>query len=416
VNFFGLEISRKARTLTIDQIINRLAALHETTSGIAVTPENCMESPTVHAVVTAVSRRIATLPVHVIRQRTSDGRTVKEKQPNHPVEALLNNPNSWQNRVTYWLDAVSWLLRHGNHYAFMAQGGTGPVRRLESIPAGHVQPLQDDELNVLYRVQLAGGATQDMTPQEIHHVRGPARNGIAGDSPVTDVRESIALEIAAERFGGSLFGNGAMPGIVFAFADGFAGFRSDAERNQFAEDFHEKFGRSRRFRSLVLPKGMKIEDSVPVENDKAQFLETRKYQRTVIAGAFGVPPHLVGDLERGTFNNVEQQSIEFVLGVVLPYVRMFEAAMERDLLSEQDRRAGIKIRFNLDGALRGDFKTRQEGLKIQREAGVINPNEWREAENMNPIDDDDGGETYWREGPSGQGLTSDDDGSDGSEN
>ena len=122
----------------------------------------------------------------------------------------------------------------------------------------------------------------------------------------------------------------------------------------------------------------------------------------MIAGAFGVPPHLVGDLSRGTYNNVEQQSLDFTLNVVLPYVRIFEAAMERDLLTDDDRRAGIVIRFNLEAALRGDFKTRQEGLKIQREAGVINANEWREHEGMNPISEKDGGEGYWQQGPSGQ--------------
>jgi HK97 family phage portal protein len=145
-------------------------------------------------------------------------------------------------------------------------------------------------------------------------------------------------------------------------------------------------------------------DKVDIDNDKAQFLATRQYQRTVIAGAFGVPPHMVGDLSKGTFNNVEQQSLDFTINVVLPYVRIFEASMERALLTDEDRRGGVIIRFDLEGALRGDFKTRQEGLKIQREAGVINPNDWRQAENMNPISAEDGGETYWLKGPSGQGA------------
>jgi hypothetical protein len=143
-------------------------------------------------------------------------------------------------------------------------------------------------------------------------------------------------------------------------------------------------------------------DTIDIDNEKAQFLATRQYQRTVIAGAFGVPPHLVGDLSRGTFNNVEQQSLDFVINVVLPYARMLEAAMERSLLTPEDRRAGIIIRFNLDAALRGDFKSRQEGLNIQRQAGVINANDWREHEDMNPISEEDGGEEYWRKGPSGQ--------------
>ena len=143
-------------------------------------------------------------------------------------------------------------------------------------------------------------------------------------------------------------------------------------------------------------------DPIALDNDKAQFLETRKYQRTVIAGIFGVPPQFVGDLERATFNNAEQQSLDFVQNVILPDVRVFEAAMERDLLTDDDRSGGVVIRFNLDAALRGDYLSRQQGLKIQREAGVINPNEWREQEGMNPRPDA-GGEGYWDQGPSGQG-------------
>ena len=191
--------------------------------------------------------------------------------------------------------------------------------------------------------------------------------------------------------------------MVFKFMQGTQGFKTDEEKTQFLEDFQAAYGQRRRFRAMLLPKGIEHSDPINVENDKAQFLETRKLQRNVIAGAFGVPPHLVGDLEKGTFNNVEQQSLDFILNVVLPYARIFEAAMERDFLTEEDRRNGIIIRFNLDGALRGDFKSRQEGLKIQREMGIINPNDWREREDMNPISAEDGGETYWQQGPSGQG-------------
>jgi HK97 family phage portal protein len=156
-------------------------------------------------------------------------------------------------------------------------------------------------------------------------------------------------------------------------------------------------------KALLLPKGIEVGRDIPVDADKAQFLQTRQYQRTVIAGAFGVPPHLVGDLTKMTFGNVEQQSLDFVQNVILPYVQIFESAMERDLLTDEDRRDGVCIRFNLDAALRGDFKTRQEGLNIQRQAGVINADEWRDHEGMNPIGGPEG-ETYWTRGPSGQGM------------
>jgi HK97 family phage portal protein len=400
VRILGWEIAWRpqASTVTLDQLIRRLDAMMETASGISVTPDSAMQSPTVQAIVQAVAGAISTLPVHVMQKTTKGNRTNKELLPNHPVARLLSAPNDTQDRVTYWLDATSWLIRYGNHYAVKARGVTGPIRRLQSIPPGDITVEQQQDRQLLYRI----GVDPQRTPAQMHHVRGAARNGWLGDSPVMDVREAIALEIAAERFGASFFGNGAMPALVFKYMTGSQGHKSAAGRQEFIDKFQESYGRGRRFRALLLPLGMEMEDPVKLENDKAQFLETRKLQRTIIAGAFGVPPHLVGDLERGTFSNIEHQSLEFVQRVVLRYVRMFEAAMERDLLTDQDRAQGVIIRFNMDGLLRGDFQSRQAGLKIQREAGVINPNEWREHEGMNPRDDE-GGELYWDKGPSGQG-------------
>lgn len=405
MNLLGLNLSwsHKQATLTLDQLIQRLEAVYATSAGIAIDPETALQAPTVLACVRAISGYLSALPLHVYLKSTSNGRTRKEELPNHPVARLLRAPNAYQDRVTYWLDATSWLMRYGNFYAFKARGSTGPIRRLEPLMPASVTVKQEDDLSVTYRVTRSGGEQRMYTADEIHHARLMSRDGVVGDSPIVNARDSIALEIAAERFGAAFFGNGAMPSVVFNYMTGTTGHRNEAERKQFIEDFQAAFTGRGRFRAMLLPRGIEMSrDPIAMDNDKAQFLQTRKYQRTVIAGAFGVPPHLVGDLERATFNNVEQQSIDFVQNVVLPYARVFEAAMERDLMTDEDRSSGVIIRFNLDAALRGDFTTRQEGLKIQREAGVISPNDWRENEGMNPIAPDDGGNDYWRQGPSGQ--------------
>jgi HK97 family phage portal protein len=406
LKLFGLEIglSRKDSGVSIDTIIRRLEAIQATQSGVNITPDTAMQSPTVQAIVTAISRRIATLPVRVLRKTTVDNRDRKEVLPNHPVAKLLKNPNGFQDNVSFWLDGTSWLVRYGNFYGFKSRGKTGPIRQLIPLHPTCVQVEQDDHLNVSYVVHLADGKTQTYSSAEVLHARGAARDGLKGDSPIMDIREAIALEIASEKMGASVFGNGAMPSLVFSYADGFQGHRTDEERARFVENFQQTYSNNGRFKAMLLPKGIEVDQPISIDNEKAQFLATRQYQRSVIAGAFGVPPHLVGDLSRGTFNNVEQQSLDFVLNVVLPYVRIFEAAMERSLLTDEDRNSGVQIRFNLEGALRGDFKSRQEGLKIQREMGVISPNDWREQENMNPISEEDGGETYWMKGPSGQGM------------
>lgn len=402
MNLFGWELRRKSQGISIDTLIRRLEAIHETVSGINVTPETAMQSPTVHSLVTAISRRISTLPVHVFRKTMVDGRANREPLPNHPAEKLLNKPNDWQNRVTYWADAASWLIRYGNFYAFKARGQTGPIRKLIPLHPSRMRPEQQSDLSVIYKFHGDNGEYVEYLPGQIHHVRSAARDGVCGDSPVHDVSETIALEIAAEKFGASFFGNGAMPLLIFKYAESSMGHKTDEERKQFIEDFQNVYAHRGRHRAMLLPKGIESSAPIAVDNDKHQFIETRKLQRTFIAGAFGVPSRFVGDLENAHFNNVEQQSLDFTQTVILPIARQFEAAMESDLLTPEDRASGVIIRFNLDAALRGDFLTRQQGLKIQREAGIITPNEWREHEGMNPLPDGQGGDDVWQQGPSGQ--------------
>ena len=277
MNILGLEIGwarKSAGAVSIDTIIRRLEALHETASGVAVTPASAMRSPTVHAIVTAVSRRIATLPIHVYEKTESKGRARKDPLPSHPVARLLRKPNDWQTATDFWSDAASTLVRWGNFYAFKGRGLTGPVLRMLPLDPAAVQVKQDDEtLEVSYEVQQARGDRRTYRLGQMLHARGAARNFLVGDSPVMDVREAIALEIAAEQMGSSLFGNGAMPGVIFNHAVGSAGFKTDEERKQFIDDFHAAYNKRGRFRAMLLPKGIEVGTPIEVQNEKAQFLQ-----------------------------------------------------------------------------------------------------------------------------------------------
>lgn len=356
-----------------------------------VNPEGCMQSPTVNAIVTAITRRFAVTPVHVYQKGTKSGRETKEKLPSHPVARLLARPNSWQTRVDYWQDAASWMTRYGRFIAFKARGSTGPIRELIPLKPSEVLIEQDQNFTVTFR-----RGENEWPLSRIHYARGPARDGLRGDSPVNDVSLSIALEIAAEKFGASFFQNGAIPLLVWSYMAGSQGFKTKDEEKQFLEDMRNAFGSNKAHSNMLLPKGIDKPTPIMINNEQSQFLETRKYQRTVIAGAWNVPPHKVGDLERATFNNVEQQDEDFTASVIMPIGQQFEAAMERDLLTDDDRAAGVVIRFNFDAILRADFKSRQEGLQMQRQNGVISANEWRELEGKNPISEDDGGDEYIR--------------------
>ena len=362
-----------------EDVLRRIVMSQEGKLGSIVTPDTCMESPTVNAIVTAVSRRMAVTPLHVFKKTMVNGRKSKEIQLDHSVDKLLQKPNGWQTNYDFWQDAASTLLRWGNFYGFKSRGRAGPIRELLPLNSGEVDPVQDPRTwRVVYRVG-ADSASQEYDPSKILHIRGPARNFLKGDSPITDVSTAIALEILAERFGANFFKNGAIPLLIFTYAEGAAGFSTKEQEKEFIDGLKAAFGGGKQLSSMLLPKGINKPEPANFKADEAQFLETRKLQRTIIAGSFGVPPHLVGDLERATFNNVEQQDKDFTQNVVLPVAKACEAAMERSLLTPADRRDGMIIRFNLDSILRAAFKERQEGLRIQRDAGIINADEWARA-------------------------------------
>lgn len=389
-DFADLNRPAEAKFGQFEDVLRRLVMSQEGTLGSFVTPANCMQSPTVNAIVTAVSRRIAVTPLHIYEKTQKNGKDIKEALPNHSVARLLNRPNSWQSHYEFWQDAASTVMRYGNFYSWISRGSTGPIRELLPLGANSVKPEQDDSTwAVTYRVGQKG-ATKTYPAREIFHARGPARDFVEGDSPVKDVQVAIALEILAEKFGANFFNNGALPLLIFSHLEGSSGFETPEQEENFLKDLKEAFGGSKMLSSMLLPKGLDKPESVVTDMEKMQLVEARRFQREVIAGAWGVPQHLVGNLENAHYNNVEQQDKDFTQNVVLPVVRMFESAIERDLMSEEDRRRGIIARFNLDSIMRATFKERQEGLQIQRQNGIISADEWREHEGMNPRDDDYG--------------------------
>jgi HK97 family phage portal protein len=386
LKIFDVFRRRESKDASFETILRLLAARAGSVG--PVTADTCMRSPTVHAIVTAISRRLASTPVHVYETSTRKGREVKEKLPNHPIAQLLRQPNEWQSRYDYWQDAASTYIRHGRYIAKIGRGVTGPIRRLYPVRPSSVEIKQDpDTLAVSFTHN-----GQDWSFEKVHYVRGPSRDFFSGDSPVDDVSTTIALEIAAEQYGAEFFTNGAMPLMIFQYKQGFRGFKSPDAEKEFVEDFQRQFAGQKRHHAFMMPLGIESAPPITVENEKAQFLQTRQLTRAIIAGAFGVPPYHVGDLTSGKYNNVEQQAEDFTLNVIMPVAQSFESAMERDFLTPADRNAGLRIRFNLDAELRASFIDRQQGQQIQLQNGVITPNDWREREGMPPRTDAAGDE------------------------
>jgi HK97 family phage portal protein len=194
------------------------------------------------------------------------------------------------------------------------------------------------------------------------------------------------MAIAAEDYGANFFANGANPGGVLEHPNTL----NDASK---IRDTWEAIYRGKgAHRIAVLEEGLKFHQ-VGIPPDQAQFLETRRFQLNEIARIFRVPPHLIGDLEKATFSNIEMQSIEFVMHTVESWVIRLEQAMDMALLTPSERKK-FMIKFNLDGLLRGDYKTRMEGYSIGRQNGWLSANDIRALERMTPIPKEEGGDKY----------------------
>jgi len=379
---------RKSTTLTLDQAVQRLMLLRQTVSGELITPETALQAPTVFAIATALSRATAMLPFTVQKDESEPGKRQVTTQDQHALMRLMKRPNPWMTPFEYWSLVMTRLALHGEFYAVKNQATNGRITALVPVAPGSVDVQQGNTGRLTFNVTPPNGEPMEVTQEKMHRIVMFSTDGIRGTSPVQQCKESIAMEIAAEKFGAATFGNSAIPNVVLTME---GHFKDDEAAKRFKSSWQDAFGGKKRG-TAVLEDGLKVEP-LQMNNEESQFLETRKLQRSVIAGAWGVPPHVVGDLERATFSNIEEQTLQMLVGTMQPYLTAITSACDRDLLSQSDRDQGVFTEFDTKARLLGDAKSRAEALQIQRQNGIISANEWRAMEGMDARTDE-GGNDY----------------------
>ena len=226
-----------------------------------------------------------------------------------------------------------------------------------------------------------------LQPSDVLHIPGLGFDGLVGYSPIAMAKNAIGMAIACEEYGAKFFANGATPGGVLEHPSTI----KDSQRVR--ESWQAAFGGSSNSNKVaVLEEGMKY-TPISISPEQAQFLETRKFQINEIARIFRVPPHMVGDLEKSSFSNIEQQSLEFVKYTLDPWVIRWEQSIQRALLSH-DEKVRYFVKFNLEGLLRGDYQSRMNGYAIGRQNGWMSANDIRELENLDRIPAEEGGDLY----------------------
>ena len=363
-----------------------------TTSGKAVTERSAMQMTAVYSCVRILAEAVAGLPLHLYRYKEDGG---KEKALDHPLYLLLHDePNPEMSSFVFRETLMTHLLLWGNAYAQIIRNGKGEVIALYPLMPNRMVVDRDIHGQLYYQYTRSTeeaptmkGVTVNLPPSDVLHIPGLGFDGLVGYSPIAMAKNAIGMAIACEEYGAKFFANGAAPGGVLEHP----GTIKDPQRVR--ESWQSTFGGSGNSNKIaVLEEGMKY-TPIGISPEQAQFLETRKFQINEIARIFRVPPHMVGDLEKSSFSNIEQQSLEFVKYTLEPWLVRWEQSIQRTLFSPEEKKRYF-AKFNVEGLLRGDYASRMSGYATARQNGWMSANDIRELENMDRIPAEEGGDLY----------------------
>lgn len=348
---------------------------NESKTGIEVTETTAMQLSAVFGAVRVISETIASLPWGV---KTLQNDIVKDAK-DHPVNKLIHAPNKMMTDFTLREVCQAHLCLHGNAFIVIKRDEAGNAVRLIPVHPSRVaiKVYQDEKF---YTVDQK----ETFDDSEVIHLVGLSFDGIQGKSVIEAARESIGLGLAADRFGGSFFGNGANISAVLSHPAKLSDeaynrlMRSWTQRNSGLDNAHK---------TAILEEGMKVE-KMSISPSESQFLETRQFSVVDIARFFRIPLAYLGSIENSsTRANIEEQGIQFQRNTILPWVRRWESEINRKLFIDES----YYIRFNMEGLLRGDIKSRYEAYTKGRQWGWHSANDVRRMENMAPIE---GGDVY----------------------
>lgn len=359
----------------------------ESRSGVSVTFSTAMEVAAVLAVLKVVAEGIAQSPCKLLKP--AQGGRGMESAREHPLYWLLyRNPFGQQTAFTFFETMVVHAMLCGNAFAFKNVVG-GRIKELVLLEPSRVKVTRLGDLSMVYEITGRDGAgIQTLGPDTIWHMQGVSWNGWMGMESVRLAREAIGLAMALENSHAAMHKEGAQPGGVYSVEGPLT-----AEQHNLQMEWLKKYAADRRGAPLVLDRGAKWLQQQMTGVD-GQHLETRRFQIEEICRAFRVNPLMVGLSEKtSTYASAEQMFLAHVIHTLLPWATRIEQSIDVNLLTEEEQRAGYQAKFNLSALMRGDYKSRQEGLQIQRRNGIINADEWRDLEDMNPRGDL-GGDQY----------------------
>lgn len=363
-----------------------------TTSGKPVNERTAMQTTAVYSCVRILAEAVASLPLHVYRY-TDAG---KEQVVDHPLYHILHDePNPEMTSFIFRETLMSHLLIWGNAFCQIIRDGAGRVLGLYPLLPNKVEVDRTENGKLVYYYSRNSEKNPNfkeygriaLRAEDVLQIPGLGFDGLVGYSPIAMAKNAVGMTLACEEYGASFFANGANPGGVLEHP----GVLKDPKKVR--DSWNEVYrGTGNAHKVAVLEEGMKYQQ-IGIPPEEAQFLETRKFQINEIARLYRIPPHMVGDLEKSSFSNIEQQSLEFVKYTLDPWVIRWEQSLQKALLLPEEKKEYF-IKLNVDGLLRGDYQSRMSGYATARQNGWMSANDIRELEDFNPIPEEEGGNLY----------------------
>lgn len=354
-------------------------------AGVDVTPTKALQHTAVYGCVNILSESLAALPLFLYKTETKKQKSIKNKAKSHALyQLLLDEPNDDMTSFSYWQLVMLELTLRGNHYSQIIRNNAGKVTAIYPLEYNRVEVvrLESGAIGYLYTSKKYGKVA--LEANEVLHFKGLSLDGIIGLSPISYNRHTIGASIAMEEFGSTLFKNGATPSGVVS-GKGVTSM-SDTAFKRFKESFKEAYtGVMNAGRPLILEDGFEFKP-VTISNKDGQYIESRKFTKAEIASIFRVPLHMINELDKATFSNIEHQSIKFVTDAVTPWAVRIEKELKKKLLTAPEKKS-MYMKFSLAALLRGDVSSRYTAYESAITKGCwMSRNEARELEDLNPID------------------------------
>ena len=324
-----------------------------------------------------LSESVSSLPITVYKKENNGD---KVEDVNNRIYNLIKfKPNNFQNKITFFEYVMFSVLTDGNAYVqIVRDNSANPVQLIPLNPSNVNIFIKENEL--FY--QMDGGSVLDSA--DVLHIKLITDNGIEGLSPIDQCAKAINWNLSIEEFGSTFFKNGAKPSSVLSTDRALSETAIERLKNSFNSSYAKlKSSNS----TIILEEGLTFKP-ISISPEQAQFLASRQFGIEEIARIFNIPPHMLKDLSKSSFNNIEMQSQEYVTYTLMPYLTRIEQEMNLKLFRTNELGKTF-VEFNVNGLLRGDVKTRNEAYKTAIQNGYMSINEVRQKENLNSIEGGD---------------------------